>query len=303
MNYPKSVVAALSVAVCATMACGASQQRIDTLEARVQVLERYQKERAATDARMAALEEQLKGLQESTSALGQQLESFAEVAAVFQRLLEMQADQGAQEPDSSVVHAVPVDGSPFEGPANAKVTIVKAFEFACPYCERARPTLRQIRERYGKDVRIVYKHFIVHADVAEVPARAVCAAHAQGKFSAMKEAVWDQGFLDGRKLSAADMSRIARKLGLNMRRFERDMNGEKCGQRVRSDQAMLAALGVQGTPTFFINGRIVIGAQPLDAFTSIIDEELAKADQVIRTQGIEQGAYYEHLMKSGQTGQ
>lgn len=302
MTYPKTVVAALCVALCTTMACGASQQRIDTLEARVQELERYQKERAATDERMAALEAQLQTLQESTSSLGEQLAQFAEVAGVFRNLLEMQADRGNDEPDTSVVHAVPVDGSPFEGPADAKVTIVEAFEFACPFCERARPTLRQIRERYGKDVRIVYKHFLVHTDVAEVPARAVCAAHAQGKFSPMKEAVWDQGFLDGRKLSADDMRRIARKVGLNMRRFERDMNGDECGQRVRGDHAMLAGLGVQGTPTFFINGRIVIGAQPLDAFTQVIDEELAKADEAIRTQGIKQGEYYDHVVKSGQQG-
>src|SRR5690606_2182796 len=85
-------------------------------------------------------------------------------------------------PEPTTVYSVPVEGSPYKGPEHAKVTIVKAFEFACPYCEKVRPTLNGLQEKYGKDIKIVYKHLIVHPQVATTPALAACAGHRQGKY-------------------------------------------------------------------------------------------------------------------------
>ncbi len=198
-------------------------------------------------------------------------------------------------PDPAKVYAVPVEGSPAKGSPNAKVTVVEAFEFACPFCERARPTMAEILKTYGDDVRIVYKHFIVHQDDAVAPARAVCAAHLQGKFTAMKDAIWDHAFNAGRDLSEESMKRQARRVGLNMRRFEKDMSGP-CAQRVEKDHALLSKVGVQGTPYFYVNGRLVRGAMPFDVFQQLIDEELAKANEVIQSQGVKAADYYDTVI-------
>lgn len=286
------IVAGLVSAMLVLPACAG--QQVDKLSTRVSAVE-------AREQRIAELEKRLVALEEANQRLTQLVEmmagQFESVKAVADALAGMQQAEGEAEPepDDSAVYAVPVDGSPVEGPADAKVTIVKAFEFACPFCEHSRPTLRDIRAKYGNEVRIVYKHFIVHQDVAVIPARAACAAHLQGKFTAMKEAIWDKGFNAGRDLSEENMKRQARSVGLNMRRFEKDMNGP-CVERVQKDQALLARVGVQGTPYFFVNGRLVRGAMPFDVFQQLIDEELAKATEVIQTQGVKAADYYDTVI-------
>lgn len=283
----------LVLQACAGQQVGQLSTRVDTLEAR--------------DKRVVELEQRLAKLEEQNQRLTQLVEmmasQFESVKMVADALAQMNADaeQAPPEPDPKTVYSVPVDGSPVEGPDDARVTIVKAFEFACPYCERARATLAQVRSQYGNDVRIVYKHFIVHQDDAVVPARAVCAAHMQGKFTAMKDAIWDQGFKAGRDLSLDNMKRQARRIGLNMKRFEKDMNGA-CVERVERDQVLLSRVGVTGTPYFYVNGRLIRGAMPLETFRQVIDEELAKANEVIKTQGVKAGDYYQtEIVAKGRT--
>lgn len=203
-------------------------------------------------------------------------------------------------PDPAAVYSVPVDGSPFVGPANAKVTIVKSFEFACPFCDRVRPTLDELQKRYGKDLRIVYKHYIVHPDKATVPAHAACAAAKQGKFAPMYEAIFDKGFQQNRDLGRDKMIALARSLRLKMRKFKADMDSQECKDRVVNDQAAMVQVGVRGTPAFFINGRFLSGAQPVDRFAAIIDEELAKANQAIAA-GTAQKGYYESIVAAGKS--
>ena len=97
-------------------------------------------------------------------------------------------------PDRNKRHVVPIDGDPFQGPADAKVTIVKAYDYACPYCNRVRATMDELRAKYGDDVRIVYKQFVVHPKVATAGALAFCAADKQGKAFEMDALLWDKGF-------------------------------------------------------------------------------------------------------------
>lgn len=183
-------------------------------------------------------------------------------------------------PDPSAVYAVPIDGAPFRGPTYAKVTIVKAFEFACPYCNLVRPTLDQLRQEYGKNLKIVYKHYVVHPTTATRPAQAVCAANMQGKFKRLEALLWSEGFDAGRNFSAENIDRLARKAGLRMKRWRKDMEGP-CQDIVRNDQREMAQLGTRGTPAFYINGRYLSGAQPIDKFRRLIDEELARANERI----------------------
>jgi protein-disulfide isomerase len=201
-------------------------------------------------------------------------------------------------PDPALSYSVPVDGNPFEGPANAKVTIIKGFEFACPFCNKARPTMDEIRKEYGKDVRIVYKHFIVHPTQATLPAQAACAANKQGKFKKLYDLLWSDAFEAGRNFSQANLERLAKKTKLNMKKFRRDMQGD-CKKLVRADQAELAKVGMTGTPGFFINGRFLSGARPIDQFRPIIDDELAKANDAIKNKKVKQADYYDHIVKNG----
>lgn len=295
---PSSIRFCLAGMLLVLQACAG--QQTGKLSTRVDALEQRDQRIVELEQRLAKLEEQNQRLAQLVDMMAGQFES---VKAVADALAGMNAEAEAEppEPDPRTVYSVPVDGSPIEGPDDAKVTIVKAFEFACTFCERSRATLAQVRTQYGNDVRIVYKHFIVHQDDALVPARAVCAAHMQGKFTPMKDAIWEQGFKAGRDLSVDNMKRQARKIGLNMKRFDKDMNGP-CVERVERDHALLSKVGVTGTPYFYVNGRLIRGAMPLETFRQVIDEELAKANEVIKTQGVKAGDYYQtEIVAKGQT--
>jgi protein-disulfide isomerase len=180
-----------------------------------------------------------------------------------------------RQPDPAAVYSVAVDGDPADGPADALVTIVEGFEYACPYCERVRATLADLRREYGDDLRIVRKHYIVHPQTATDAARAACAAHLQGRFAEMDELLWDKAFA-ARRFDEAHLETLAREARLDVGRWRSDMRG-RCVDDVAEDQRELAEVGQGATPTFYINGRFLSGAQPIDAFRAVIDEELARA--------------------------
>jgi protein-disulfide isomerase len=197
-------------------------------------------------------------------------------------------------PDPTAVYAVPIDGAPFEGPQHAKVTIVKAFEFACPFCERVRPTIEQIEKDYGNDVKVVYKNFVVHPQTATDPALASCAAHRQGKYKEMKELLWEKAYKANRNFARDNLEA----LGLDMAKYKADMDGA-CKEIIQKEQKELSAVGVRGTPAFYINGRYLSGAQPIDRFKAVIDEELKKANDAV-SKGTSVDAYYsEAVLKKG----
>src|SRR5690606_33602037 len=120
-----------------------------------------------------------------------------------------------------------------------------AYEFACGYCNRARPTLQQLMQDYAGKVRVVYKPYIVHADVAVFPAMAACAADKQGKFSAMETAIWDRAFAE-RDLGEDKVTSLAREIGLDMARFDKDVKSDACMDTLKSSVANLSQLGVSG---------------------------------------------------------
>jgi protein-disulfide isomerase len=200
--------------------------------------------------------------------------------------------------DPAVTYAIPVEGSPSVGPADAPVTIVEAFEYACPACENARGVMKEMAEAYPKDVRVVYRTFLIHPQVATIPAQASCAANKQGKWHAMSELIWDKGFNAGRNLTAENMEKLAQEAGLDGGKFKSDMNSEACTKLVREEHASLQALGVGATPSIFVNGRYLARRAP-DQFKALIEEELAKAKQRI-AQGTKPADYYkEWVLEKG----
>lgn len=214
------------------------------------------------------------------------------------------------EPDRSKTYAVPIENDPVEGPADAKVTLVKAYDYLCPFCERVRPTMEDLRKKYGNDLRIVSKHLVVHPPTATVGALAACAADRQGKFPDMDRLLWDKGF-KGRELHKDGVAQggqqcwttdagcpsvvaYAQEIGLDVGKFKADMKGE-CQQVIEKDMRDLRPLGVGATPTFFVNGRYLVGAMPMDSFVAVIDEELKKANERIAA-GVPAASYYQQVV-------
>ena len=221
--------------------------------------------------------------------------------AIFTVVVALGASASAQprhpvaappQPDPAAVYAVPLDDSPSDGPAHAKVTIVMGMEFACPFCRRSWDTLGDLRKKYGSDLRIVYKTFIVHKQDATAAALAACAAHKAGKWRAMADGLWAKAF-DKRDFSERNLLAIGRAAGIDPSVMAADMHGTACALEITRDVAELTRLGQSGTPTFWINGRIVIGAQPIEQFEALIDEEKRKAELEINDSGMKVDDYYD----------
>src|SRR5262249_45677171 len=204
------------------------------------------------------------------------------------------------EPDRAKTYALAIDGDPFDGPADAKVTLVKAYDYACPYCEKVRDTMDELRKKYGNDLRIVYKQFVVHPQVATAGALAFCAAGKHGKAVEFDKLLWEKGF-KGRQFdkdvppaegggqpqkcweSAAGCPVVlgfAKELSLDENKFKTDM--KECQGLIQKDMKELQTLGVGATPSFFVNGRFLSGAMPIENFSALIDEEMKKADDKIK---------------------
>lgn len=167
-----------------------------------------------------------------------------------------------------------VGDAPTLGPEDAPVTIIEWSDFECPYCARAADRVREIRARYGDRVRIAYKHQPLPGhENAPLAAEASLAAHAQGQFWAFHDLL----FAHQRELSRPLMERFAEQLGLDVLAFRAALDAGTHAEQVRRDASEGLTLGARSTPTFFINGRMVRGALPLEHFAGIIDEELARA--------------------------
>ena len=169
---------------------------------------------------------------------------------------------------------VSVDGAPFKGLANAPVTIVEFSDFHCPFCRRVLPTLTQLEARYGEKIKLVFRDFPIenlHPGATKAHEAARC-ANEQGKFWAYH----DKLFASPPKSSPEIFKGLAKEAGLDIARFETCFDSGKYQAAVKKDIEEGQRAGVSGTPAFFINGRLVSGAQPLDAFTRVIDDELAR---------------------------
>lgn len=187
---------------------------------------------------------------------------------------------------------VPAD-APSRGGKLAKVTIVAWSDFQCPFCSRVVPTLKQIEDAYGDKVRVVFRHQpLPFHNNAKLAAEASMAANEQGKF-------WpyhDKLFANQQSLDRASLERFAQELGLDARKFKAALDSGKFTKRVEEDSAQGMAVGANGTPTFFVNGREFVGAQPFESFKSVIDEEIKKADALL-AKGVKLENLYAEIQK------
>ena len=166
-------------------------------------------------------------------------------------------------------------GFPSKGPADAAVTIVEFSDFECPYCGGFYPTLKEIEKNYKDKIRIVYRQFpltSIHPRAMKAAEASLC-ANDQGQFWQMHDAM----FTDQSKLEVADLKDKAVKLSLNAAAFNACLDSSKYASNIKNEILEGAKLGVNGTPSMFINGRFLSGDQPYEDLAKLIDEELIRA--------------------------
>lgn len=168
-------------------------------------------------------------------------------------------------------HAFSLEGSPIKGPEDAPVTIVVFDDFQCPYCARLVPLLEEVLAAYPKEVRLVFKHFPLRSHSQARPAAiASMAAYRQGHFWPYHDLL----FKNQRGLSDESYENFARELNLNLEKFAADMRDRAIEEKIISDQREGSAAGVRGTPSIFINGRL-LEQRSLEGFKDAIEKALA----------------------------
>ncbi len=163
-------------------------------------------------------------------------------------------------------------GHPTIGPANAPITIVEFGDFQCPFCKRAQPTLKEVLAKYPNKVRLVYMDYPLpfHPHALDAAKAARCAGE-QGKFWQYHDGL----FADQAKESPADLKGLAKHLGLNTTQFDSCFEKAKYQSAIEQDVEEGKKLGVDGTPSFYIDGRPLVGAVPFQNFQQVIEDELA----------------------------
>lgn len=167
------------------------------------------------------------------------------------------------------------------GRAGAPVTMIEYADFQCPFCGKfARDTQPQLVRRYvrtGK-LRLVWHDFPYLDPQSRDAAIAARAAARQGRFWQFHNALYALKLRPfSGQLTRARLTAIARRIGLDVPRFERDLSDPTLGAAVDADFRQGQSLGITGTPTFFINGNPIVGAQPLPVFEQVIDAALARS--------------------------
>lgn len=167
--------------------------------------------------------------------------------------------------------AVGSDDDPSIGPDNAPITIVEFSDFQCPYCQRSVGLLKELRRIYGDKIRVVYRDYPGpnHPFAAPAAEAAQCAGE-QSRFWEYHDSLFDRQTTG----KGWDFLALAKELGLQQESFASCLKSGRFREEVAKDLQEGFKLGITSTPTFFINGRPLIGAQPLAAFQTIIDSLL-----------------------------
>lgn len=182
------------------------------------------------------------------------------------------ADPSDEQP--TVRREVQLDGDPSVGPEDAPITIVEFSDFQCPFCVRwHNEVYDDLMAKYDGQIRFVYRDFPlyqIHPEAEPAAIAANCAGE-QGKY-------WEfHGLLfnGGKELNVNTYNSYATNIGLDLGSFSQCLQDEKQRDEVSEDYEYATSLGVRSTPTFFINGLAIVGAQPLEVFVQAIDKELS----------------------------
>ncbi len=164
-----------------------------------------------------------------------------------------------------------IEGDPFRGPAEAKVTVVEFSDFQCPFCAKATYEVSKILKLFPKDVRVIFKQFPLDShSQAALAAEASLAAQAQGKFWELHDAM----YANFTTISRPRILFWAMAAGLEMGRFHFELDSHKYMARVQAEEHQGEEAGVEGTPTFYINGKKLNAAFDVETVAPLIVEEL-----------------------------
>jgi protein-disulfide isomerase len=210
------------------------------------------------------------------------------------------AEEKAAPTDETTVWLVPVGTSPARGSAAAPVTIVEFADFQCPFCARADKTLGEIRDRYGVKVRFVWKNNPLSFHVHAMPAAQLAVEVRSQKGDTAFWRLHDIFYENQTHLEDTDLIAYGKRVGLGQAGAARAV-GRKDADAISADMRLAKALDASGTPTFFVNGRRLVGAQPLEKFSGMIDEELRHAETLAAT-GVAPESVYAEIMKTAKEG-
>lgn len=210
--------------------------------------------------------EEVKQLQESQRKLE------AKVAELEKKIAQAPAVAARPQIDPNKVYELPVGKSPVKGPADATVTMVEFSDFQCPFCSRAVPLIDQVMQAYPKDLKFVYKEFPLPMHPNAMPAsKAAIAAQRQGKYWEMH----DKMFANQHALQPDDLKKYAQEIGLDVAKFEQDMNSPEVQAQINDDMQLARQSGVSGTPTLFLNGKRIQN-RSFEGIKAMVDEALQK---------------------------
>ncbi len=179
----------------------------------------------------------------------------------------------AQAPSAPLKTPFLTKSLPRRGPQDAPITMVEFVDFHCPFCKRVAPTLEEVFKKYPGQMQWVFRHFPLSKTPGSgsyLTHEAAACADEQGKFWEYYEAI----FTLPKAPEELDLSAIAQKVGLNGTRFQECLKNGKQRKQIEEDLAEGARLGVQGTPTVFINDQSVNGAYPLEHFVEVVESAL-----------------------------
>ena len=199
--------------------------------------------------------------------------AIADRRTAFEKDLRAGATVAVRLEAPRIAVAIP-SGAPSTGPKEAPVTIVEFTDYQCPYCHSAQSTIDQVMSRYEGQVRLVHLDFPLDFHSEAIPAaRAARCAGEQGKFWEYHHSLMTQkGTLD-----PEDLKQRASSLKLGERAFGSCLASKKNDEAIQAELKQGTDLGVTGTPAYFVNGRMLSGARPLESFTELIDSELPPA--------------------------
>jgi protein-disulfide isomerase len=168
---------------------------------------------------------------------------------------------------------VKVGNAPTFGGENAKVTIIEFSDFQCPFCAKGATILTDLKKKYGNKIKVAFKQYPLpfHSQAKKAAVAALCANEQNTKF------FWkmhDHMFANQSELAVDKLKATAKKLGLDSAKFDKCLDDNKYIAQVEKDIQEGKAVGVKSTPTFFVNGQLVSGAQPVKVFSEIIDQAL-----------------------------
>jgi protein-disulfide isomerase len=214
---------------------------------------------------------------------------------LFSLLLLMGFAEEFPPPEPPQVVFVPFRADdPAIGPKLAKVTIVEFSDFQCPHCADVNPKLKKLFELYPSNIKLIFKHQpLPRHEHAMQAAEAAEAAREQGKFWEMHDLLYARQ----NELGPSRYEEWAKEIGLDLARFRQSMSEHRNESRIREDARLQDSTGTRGTPTFFINGRSLLGNLPFDQFQSVVEQQIQLADGLLKNGNTLDDSFYQKIVQ------